>query len=267
MFVTIVDQPEDAVVDDFLVSETGFVRVLIRGDWDTVIDGSWRPFSGALLFGAQSRPFRARVRGPFATAGFAILPGAWTGLLGPTAEQMTDRVADLPAAVGDRFIAATSDIDDVDLTLDRLNAAAARWIVESGGAIDGVAEAFESMSHADPCRPVAEIASAIGVSSRTLTRRVTASFGVSPKRVLRRSRFLDMAAVVRGLAVADEGALAALRFYDQSHRVREFRHFAGMTPRDFERTPTPLFTLGLETRQRRKFENSMPGPHRVPWLS
>lgn len=41
---------------------------------------------------------------------------------------------------------------------------------------------------------------------------------------------------------------------DQSHRIREFRRFIGMTPAEFERTPKPLLTAGLKLRAERKAE-------------
>jgi len=39
-----------------------------------------------------------------------------------------------------------------------------------------------------------------------------------------------------------------LRYFDQSHLNREFRHFFGMTPGQFEKATTPLFTAGLKLR-------------------
>lgn len=265
-FITIVDQPGDHLVEDFLLNETAFMRVLVRGDWDAFVDGEWQRYDGPLLFGAQSKPLRVRVRGPLATAGFGILPGAWQALTGGSAEAVIDRLAALEGALGDSFARATARIDDHEATFAAMIEAAAIWAGATIGAIDPVAEAFERLVHLDPVRPVADIARAIGVSPRTLDRRVRAAFGIAPKLVLRRSRFLDMAAVVRGLVVADEETLAALRFYDQSHRGREFRRFAGMTPVAFDRAQTPLLTLGIESRQRRKLENTLSFGGHVPWL-
>ncbi|TKD49997.1 helix-turn-helix transcriptional regulator [Sphingomonas baiyangensis] len=267
MFVTIVDQPADAVVDDFILNETGFMRVLVRGQWEALVADSWQAFDGALLFGAQSRPMRVRVRGPFTTAGFAVLPGAWVGLTGTSAVGMTDQLRAMGDPLGAAFATAAAATDDPDMTLAALETVAREWVARTDAAVDPIAEAFEALTHADPTLPVAAIAARLGVSERTLDRRVQAGFGVSPKLVLRRSRFLDMAAVTRGLAFADLDVIASLRFYDQSHRTREFRRFAGMTPGQFERTPTPLLTLGLESRQRRKFESTAALPGLVPWLA
>lgn len=60
---------------------------------------------------------------------------------------------------------------------------------------------------------------------------------------------LDMAAAVRGISSPGEEEQAALRFADQSHLNREFRHFIGMTPGQFEKAPTPLLNAILKLRE------------------
>ena len=57
-----------------------------------------------------------------------------------------------------------------------------------------------------------------------------------------------MATAMRGFSDPDQELLAALRYFDQSHRTREFRHFIGMTPGTFEKAVTPLLTAGLKLR-------------------
>jgi len=88
-----------------------------------------------------------------------------------------------------------------------------------------------------------------------------------PKQVLRRARALDMASHLRGVADHDEAEALALRYYDQSHLIREFTALFGMSPRQFVDSPQPLMTLSLETRQARRLEmiaRIAPGDIR-PW--
>jgi AraC-like DNA-binding protein len=90
---------------------------------------------------------------------------------------------------------------------------------------------------------------------------------MSPKQVLRRARALDMASYLRGVADSEEADELALRFHDQSHMTREFTDLFGMTPRQFVKTPQPLMTLALESRQARRLavlERLAPGQTR-PW--
>ena len=115
---------------------------------------------------------------------------------------------------------------------------------------------FAAIARSDSTIRIDDAAAELGLSIRQLERRCLASFGLSPKAVLRRSRFLDMAMAVRGFSSPSEEQLAALRYFDQSHLTREFKRFAGMTPKAFERTVTPLFTAGLNLRSQALAQSS-----------
>lgn len=120
--------------------------------------------------------------------------------------------------------------------------------------IDGGLGLLEGIARNDSTTRVEQVADRLGITTRQLERRCLEGFGHTPKMVLRRSRFLDMATVMRGFGTVSDEALAELRYFDQSHRIREFRRFIGMTPAEFERTPTPLLTAGLKLRAERKAE-------------
>jgi AraC-like DNA-binding protein len=114
---------------------------------------------------------------------------------------------------------------------------------------------FERIARVNSTILVNDAADLIGLSPRQMARRTKACFGLTPKAVLRRSRFLDLATAMRGFSTPSERDLAALRYYDQSHVTREFKRFTNMTPGVFQKTPTPLFTAGLKLRQESLFED------------
>ncbi|RHW18727.1 AraC family transcriptional regulator [Sphingomonas gilva] len=274
LFVTIIDQPEGHTTSDFVLNDTPFIRVLPRGSWEAEVSpGEWRRFAGAVLFGAQARPQRVRCTGPMAVAGFAIRPGGWFGLFDEVAEVFADRLVPL-AEVAPRFaadmVAACAEVDSIDATFAALEAGVRAHLRERSARLANAAmAAFELIARNDPVRRVADIADALDMDVTYFARQVRRHFGHAPKTVLRRARFLDIAAVMRGLAVPSADELAALRFYDQSHLTREFRLFTGMTPARFERSATPLLTPGLESRQQRKLDDLAtlrPG-ERAPWLA
>jgi hypothetical protein len=73
---------------------------------------------------------------------------------------------------------------------------------------------------------------------------------------------------LRGVADADEAEALMLRYYDQSHLIRDFIALIGMSPRQFVQRPQPLMTFCLETRQARRLEmldRLAPGES-PPWL-
>jgi AraC-like DNA-binding protein len=89
---------------------------------------------------------------------------------------------------------------------------------------------------------VAQLAPALGLCSRQLTRRFENAVGVSPKEFARVSRFLNG---VRRLRASRPGTLTetALEcgYFDQAHFNHEFREFSGMTPGEFLVSPNVVF--------------------------
>lgn len=78
---------------------------------------------------------------------------------------------------------------------------------------------------------VGRVADHLGLSTRTLTRRVSAQTGLTPKRYGRVQRLQRVLRAVRQSPAVDWCALAADHGYtDQAHLIHEFRELAGITP-------------------------------------
>ncbi|MGE3693083.1 MAG: AraC family transcriptional regulator [Novosphingobium sp.] len=247
---------------DRLLGETPFVRLLLRGDWGAeTVPGEWTNRGRTLLFGPNSRTMPVRVRGGFRVVGIALRASAWRALSDVPADRLTDRMEPLADLWGARADALMRDIQAISRDDEQGDAEAfevlerhvAALIGERGNIEpDPALQRFETIARIESSALVRDIASELGLSQRNFERKCRASFGLSPKAVLRRSRFLDMASAIRGLSNPDDQALAALRYYDQPQLIREFRHFCGMTPKQFSNTPTPLLDAGLELRESRK---------------
>jgi AraC-like DNA-binding protein len=245
--------PQDFGIEDKLIADNAFVRILLKGEWAAeTAPGEWSTAGQILLFGANSMPLNVRVRGPFEVAGFAIRPSAWRALFAQPAAAYADRMAPLSEVWGDEaatMLAAVRAAENDEAKVDAMEASIIRQIHRVGRPrVDDEMARFESIARTDSTRRVEDIAREFGMSVRQMERRTLATFGLTPKSVLRRSRFLDMAAALRGFSAPDERELAALRYFDQSHLNREFRRFVHMTPKGFRDSTTPLFTAGLKLR-------------------
>lgn len=119
---------------------------------------------------------------------------------------------------------------------------------------DPVCEAFDRAALIDPDFSVADFAEQEGVGQHRLARAVRRGFGMTPKAVLRRCRVHDLAAQLLGVGDPGEADDLILRYFDQSHIIREFRHFFGLTPRQFRLADRPILRLSLESRQARRRE-------------
>jgi AraC-like DNA-binding protein len=83
---------------------------------------------------------------------------------------------------------------------------------------------------------IAEVARLLGLSERQLERRFLERVGVTPKRFAMLRRFERAIASARTTPSLTAVALDA-GYYDQSHFVREFRQFTGVSPGALLRTP------------------------------
>lgn len=245
--------PDDYVLEDQLLSEFPFIRILVKGEWTAETSpGNWTTSGRAVFFGPNSRPLKVRCKGAFKVVGCAIRPSGWKALFAEPASKFSDSMLALSDLIGD---AADEMLDGVVRAAEDCDAIAAiegvltsLHTARGRPAADPVMRRFEDIARFDSTMPVHDAAEQLGLSVRQFERRCLASFGHLPKTVLRRSRFLDMATAMRGFSDPDQEALAALRYFDQSHRTREFRRFIGMPPGAFEKAATPLLTAGLKLR-------------------
>lgn len=248
--------PADMELIDPLLSETAMLRVILQGDWAAEFTpGVWQVEGPTILFGNNSRCFNVRVRGPFVVAGTAIRPSGWTALCNRKANEFADGMFAGRTTWGpdaDVLIEAAMLADGDDAIIAVLEDFWRGQLAKLGNLpVDKTMAAFEGIANRDSTMRVVDAAESIGLSPRALERRCCATFGLTPKAVLRRSRFLDMAAAVRGISDPGEEERVALRFSDQSHINREFRYFINMTPGVFEKASTPLLNAVLKLRQDR----------------
>ena len=252
--------PDDFVIEDFLLAETAFVRCLLKGKWvGEVAPGVWSRPSKALFFGSNKLPLKVRVQGSFAVAGFAIRPSAWRCLARRSHHEFVDKLVPMEQMIGVNSQGMLADVEaakDDDGKIAAMENAIWERIQEVGRIeTDHAMAKFEKIARTNSTMSIDDAAREIALSTRQMERRCKQHFGLTPKAVMRRSKFLDLAAAIRGFSTPSDAELARLRYFDQSHLNREFRRFAQMTPGQFKKAFTPLQTAGLKLREESKFED------------
>lgn len=254
-----------------LFNDTAFLRIQLQGDWTAqTADGPLAHGRASLFFGPQSVRMPVAVTGSFCSIGISLRPGTCHVLKGPKVSDFVDRIVPSDAIglqtewVLRKFERGMSPEEMIE-GMERLMS----WLIDRAGGIepDPVTVRFETATFTDPNMSVRDFARDCGIEQRRLERIVRRDFGLPPKQVLRRARALDMASHLRGVADQAEGEALALRYYDQSHLIREFDELFGMSPSQFVSAPQPLLTLALESRQARRLEaieRISPGELR-PW--
>jgi AraC-like DNA-binding protein len=77
---------------------------------------------------------------------------------------------------------------------------------------------------------IEDLAARTGMSASRLMRFCKARFGFTPKLLLRRQRFLRMLEALHRLPYAQWNSFVDPQYTDQSHMIREFRSFLGLSP-------------------------------------
>jgi len=271
LYVAAVDAPPDHRLECGLFADQAFLRMQLAGAWTAQTrDGLLSLGRASLLVGPQSRRMPITVTGAFVSVGIALRPGACHVLSALKLHEYVDRIVPMDGfdPAGRRLIDAIPGEGDPEGWLRSLEAALREQVDRLGRPLpDPVTARFEALSLRDPTASIADFAREVGIEQRRLERLVRRDFGMPPKQVLRRARALDMASHLRGVADQAEADELALRYYDQSHLIREFTELFGMPPRQFVATPQPIMTLALESRQARRLEaieRLKPGAPR-PW--
>jgi AraC-like DNA-binding protein len=271
LYVSIVDAPADHQIACGVLLDTPLMHLQLRGDYTVVTaDGPVSYGRAAMYFGPQSKRMPARGSGSFVSVGLAGRPGApyamgW-GSLAPFVDRVTP--AGRFGGYGEELLALLEPDAGPEDWLRRIEDYVRGHIDQRGRKLpDPITTRFELLAFADPTASIAEFARECGIDQRRLERIVRRDFGLTPKQVLRRARALDMASHLRGVADQDEAEDAMLRYYDESHLIREFTALFEMYPRQFIARPQPILTQGLESRQARRLEllkRLAPGALR-PW--
>jgi AraC-like DNA-binding protein len=165
--------------------------------------------------------FRLGGLGPFAAAPLA----PWTGRT-PAPERV------LGSAVGDLERTLTA-LRNADAQAKALDAFFLRQL-DTAPPWPTFASALGALSESDGARTIAEVAEAVGISSRHLSRLFARYLGIAPKTV---GRILRFQRALRALMRDPGCTLAAVAsdagYFDQAHFIREFRTFSGGVPRGY----------------------------------
>ncbi len=152
-------------------------------------------------------------------------------------DEIVDRVVDFTridpafsAAIHDRIARAGSNDDRLATMIDVLEE---RLTQESKEDIF-VRQACQYIVRSEGQYSVQDLVKLIGFSERQLQRKFKRQVGITPKvlsRIMRFQKFLAMTKEANTLTLAD--AAAACGYYDQSHFIRDFTKFSGMSPMQY----------------------------------
>jgi AraC-like DNA-binding protein len=234
------DIASDASVEDLAVPEWGGIRLIQSGGYRHGHSGQWSDGFPALLQGPSSRAV------PFCMAqcsmiGLGLLPEGFAQLwlldLGAVADTSVplEQVMGPAALQLSDLLTATTDSDARLTAIDSFFVALLDRTPERPVASD-VARIHALLNNPEISQ-IQQLANAAQMTPSALTRFCKKRFGFAPKLLLRRQRFLRMLDALHARPYAEWPDFLDPQYVDQSHMIRDFKYFMGMTPSQYLAQP------------------------------
>lgn len=208
-----------------------------------ILTPSGKPWPTLLLHGQTTQPGDMRPQGPFSLVGACLLPSAVPTLFQLPASVLTDVCIDLAlrSATERTLVQQLQEAPTLAQQLARLAAQLLAALPLAGRHADpGIAYAVQQIQTAPHHVSLAQVQAACCLSERSFQRRFKHAVGVTPQLFARICRFQ---ASLQQLRTADYTRLAevahAHEYADQSHHIRAFQEFAGVSPRQYRLQARP----------------------------
>ncbi len=251
-------------MEDHLHPEWANLRFLAHAEAQQAIGpGELVQCPPVTLAGPTSRATRFRL-GEGRAWGVGLLPAGWAALFAAQAGDYADNFVD---ALADPAFAALGPLA-AELAETEGGFAAELEVIERHiaglleGAVPDPAITLLTAELVDPdLATVADLAERMGMTVRSLERLVRRAFGFPPKLLIRRQRFLGcLSQYMLDPSLKWLGTLD-WRYHDQSHFVRDFKRFMGMSPSAYAKLDKPLLSAAARARMK-AVGQAMQGLHR-----
>lgn len=198
-----------------------------------------RRFSGAMVSGAYDSFFVIDARAHTCVMGVHFKPGGAVPIIGHPAAALANSHVDLEAlwgpgarALRERLCSAATPAARFQLLESALLARLERSVRPH----DAVQVALAALRQGGT---VAEIVQRVGLSHRRLIELFTREVGLTPKLYGRVERFQRASLLARRSAPDWAAVAARCGYFDQSHLIRDFIAFSGLSPGEFLRHAGP----------------------------
>lgn len=187
-----------------------------------------------LVVGPTTQPVLFDLDADTLIFGIGLMPAGWMLLCGTNAYEFQDRLYIAPPSQFDGLmdmavmLAAAADMDARKALFD---VGMAQRVTLADSHVVAVARMVEDWLASSPSPEIADLVLRSGQSHRTIARQVKDMFGHTPKMLSRKYRALRAARALASEHPDDDIDYLAEAFYDQSHMIREIKHFTGVTPK------------------------------------
>lgn len=212
-------------------------------------DGMVMPTPDVCLLGPTMGATRFQLEQPVQVLGISLLPAGWMALHGGDASLLADRLCDLAAEKGDihrNLLAGLRRLgDDADAMADLCWAELGKLVRPLRPAIWQLLAAVDAWLMGEGSPRIESLAETTDLSPRQLARLTNKYYGAPPKLLARKYRALRCSARIALDGESWQQLCEEAGFYDQSHFIREIKHFIGLTPHQLQTEPSAVAQLTL----------------------
>ena len=226
------------------------LRFMLEGEGDYHFrDGTVTATPPVCLLGPTMGATRFQLDRPSRVLGLSLLPAGWISLHGGDADAMADRLTDMGAAKGGVLADLLERLrplgEDADAMAAICWAALAPVMRPLRQATWDLLAAVDDWLMGDGSPRPEALAEATGLSARQLARLTNRYYGAPPKLLARKYRALRCSAKIALDGISWQQLCEEGGFYDQSHFIREIKHFIGLTPHQLQTEPSAVAQLTL----------------------
>lgn len=228
------------------------LRYMLEGGGDYHFhDGTVMATPDACLLGPTMGATRFELRGQARVLGLSLLPAGWIAMVGRDASLLADRLTQPPVLGGGEtswLLPQLRAIDDIDAMVEHVWRAAEQLIAATPAlspATWTLLETIDAWLMGEGSPRIEVLVEATGRSARQLARLTNRYYGAPPKLLSRKYRALRCSARIALDGESWQSLCEDGRFYDQSHFIREIKHFIGLTPHQLMTEPSAVAQLTL----------------------
>ena len=183
--------------------------------------------------------------------GFGISALGWARLTRKSASDYRDRIVALPDVFGDDFsnrLVAALAASDGDHMVKPLLDDMLRPLLGRPHPEEPMIRALMALIVLDGHTEITTVSKELGISAHSLRRLSVRYFGMTPKILLSRARFLRSFLRLMQSGDTENYTLIDKSYFDVPHFLRDSNTFLGMTPRRFRALSKPFLSGSLRAR-------------------
>ncbi len=245
MYLFTADRPH---IVDHTRADFAQIRFMLTGS------GAYRFAEGRLvetpeccLLGPTSMATHFDVAGPMQVLGLTVLPLGWAALRAGEAHLAADDAFDLALRFGPAWRAMLDALrrqEDSGVAADALWTFLREQIHPVGEAEERFVREIDRWLADEQSPRVDVLQEATGLSARQVARWSNRLYGAPPKYLARKYRALRCAQILAREDI-DWADVSGDSFYDQSHFIREIKHFTGLTPTELRERASIVIRLSM----------------------